>query len=299
MSTVAVLGSCAGTVSVLGSWPQVLRLARGRTAAGVSTATALMQLLACAGWLTYGALIADGAQVLTNVACLVPFTAVMAYLLAHARPALLPLALVSLAWSGAVAATGVATGGAGVGVLCVALSLVMRVPQLREVFLAKALVGLSPATCGFAALGSALWTTYGLLNGDVAVVASSVVALAINSVVLARRCPPRRVLLATADGRFGAAPALAVRPLVALAASGALQPARQRHPAGLAAARPGGVSGSRIHGSRAAVALSARRASGHAPSPSWARRPPSLQPRRPAPAAGPSRSRTPSRSSRH
>lgn len=289
MSTVALVGACAGTVSVLGAWPQLIRLGRGRTSAGVSSTAALLQLVATVGWLTYGSLIADGTQVVTNLLCLIPVLGVVIHLTRETRT-VLPHLAVGTGWAAALGIGGYLGGSGLVGALCFTLALFVRLPQLREVLVSRVLVGLSPASSALATLASLLWSVYGLLHHDTAVLAASTFALSVNSVVLLRRCPPRQVLLAAVAGRFGRAPAYAVRPLVALVGAGPTVrnavPARAPR---LPRPRTRNVE---------VLATGARTGLAQSLSRSGVRRPPSQRQARPAPATGPPPARSRRRSAR-
>ncbi|MGN6089402.1 MAG: PQ-loop domain-containing transporter, partial [Actinomycetales bacterium] len=199
---VTTLGSLAAAVGISSAWPQpvrLLRLRRERQADGVSLVASVLGLLCTATWLGYGVLAHDRVQLVTNLVCLVAASAVVTLVvLAGDRTTLsrrCGLAVVALAaWF--VLASGLdQTGGAVlVGALGSALSLLSKLPQVREVFVATSLQGLSPAACVLSAGSALLWTGYGLGRGDVAVTVTSAVCAVLNTVVLARRCPPRVVV---------------------------------------------------------------------------------------------------------
>lgn len=216
MSALTVLGTSAAVASISSAWPQAVRLVRTRTPDGVSLATALMGVIGCATWLTYGALKVDAAQLITNAVCL-GSALIVAFVVARetaARRA--PLLLACAAWAVFAAGAAVAAGPAAIGLLATGLGLVSRLPQVRLALTATNLRGLSPAACAMAICASTAWLMYALVAGDTTVAISSSIGFVLNALVLVRRCPPPVVLRAMRAGRLGPIGQLAARPVVAL-----------------------------------------------------------------------------------
>jgi hypothetical protein len=76
-------------------------------------------------------------------------------------------------------------------------------PQARLALARVPLWGLDPWATALGWLGGLLWAAYGLAVGDSAMALSSIVALALQTVVVAFRLPPRRTLHSIAHGRLG------------------------------------------------------------------------------------------------
>jgi hypothetical protein len=200
MST-AALGVLGAALSMSLPWPQVWRsCALGRTT-GLSASATFLGVAMPAGWITYGLLIGDPLQIVSNIVTGVAGLAVLIGLLA-ARTDLRsgrPLA-VSAAAAATVAGASVLSGLAAAlphvdggrvapllgAVLAVAAAL-SAVPQplalLRD--RTQDLAGLSPLRWRLGVAACACWTLYGLGTGQAAVWASALAGLAGTAVVCA------------------------------------------------------------------------------------------------------------------
>lgn len=199
---ITLLGLLAATVGVASSVPQLQRLRRSGTTAGLSAASTTLGTVSVLAWLTYGTAEHDPAQMIANAPAALLAIATLVLLARHrGRPVLLAVAA-----AGAVLVLGVLIGPgiAAVGALATTVGTVRQLPQVRLAVRGGDLRGLAPAGYALAMTSALVWSLYGIGRGDTAVVASSLLSLVCNAVVLSRRVPPRVLLRAAATGRLGA-----------------------------------------------------------------------------------------------
>nr|WP_240897098.1 SemiSWEET family transporter [Kineococcus vitellinus] len=213
---ISSIGLLAAGVGIVTGVPQIVRLLRSPDASGLSYSSAVLGMLGCATWLTYGLLLMDPAQLVANVpgiACAV-LTVVLA---ARRLGARLSSALIAtLAWTPVVVGAHVLGGAELVGVVATVVSLVRMLPQVRTVFGRESLAGLAPASFVLTQASAVLWTVYGVATAQPSVVVCSAVSVVLSGIVLSRRCPPQAVLRALHAGRFGVVGQVLVRPVAGL-----------------------------------------------------------------------------------
>lgn len=194
------------TVSLsLYAWvPQASRTLRTRTTEGLS-ATSLALVLTCSAfWLVYGLGISDAAQIVNNVGAML-LVGVIAWVVASQRQGLArmwPWLVVALAASLAVGASSL-WGPAAAASIGGAIGTVSRLPQVWVAISGRPLFGLDPWAVVLALVSGLLWTAYGVLASDVPVIATSVLGVALQSVIVYRRLPLRRTLHSLSTGRLG------------------------------------------------------------------------------------------------
>jgi uncharacterized protein with PQ loop repeat len=210
-----VLGAVASFVALSSTVPQIRRTVAQRSTDGVSWSAMLMSLSASVLWAVYAAAVADRVMLAYNlVAVGLLVVLAVAVVVAEGRSR----------WSGVLTAVfAVAVAGAAAGLLAVsplalvlvssALSTVRLWPQARLALARVPLWGLDPWATALGWLGWLLWAAYGLVVGDTSVAASSLAGLALQSVVVAFRLPPRRTLHSIAGGRLGPVAAQVVGPV--------------------------------------------------------------------------------------
>jgi len=201
-----VLGAAASFVALSATVPQILCAFRSRSAEGVSWSSLLLNLVASALWAMYAAVVMDGVLLAYN-ALAVGLLAVLAVmvLLVEGR---------SGWWVGLSAALVVSVAGLAVVVapavhptplafMGTVISSVRMWPQARLALARAPLWGLDPWATALGWLGWLLWAAYGAGIGDEALTLCSLTGLALHSVVMAFRLPPRRTLDSIAGGRLG------------------------------------------------------------------------------------------------
>ncbi len=163
------------------SLPQIARILRDRSAAGVSLLTWIIFALSGASWFAYGLLVQAPGIIVGNIPFLSTTLPVVMLLLVRQR---------GWSWAAAIAAPVVAAAAVvalllqlpsavsgGIGVAC---GLLTTVPQLIE-SLGRRRAGLpsevSLATLGLLLTGQLLWLSYGLFRPDVPLLLTYVVAV--------------------------------------------------------------------------------------------------------------------------
>ncbi|MEU4428803.1 SemiSWEET transporter [Actinoplanes sp. NPDC024001] len=194
-----LFGFLGAALSMSIAWPQVYRSCVRRRTGGLSATACMLSVAMPVGWVTYGLLIGDALQVVTNTVSSLTGLAILAALLItqprlRSGRSLLVSAgaaggvLLAVAGSAALAALPQVTGGraaALLGTILAAVSLVSAVPQplalLRD--RTQDLSGISPMRWWLASGACASWLCYGVGTGQPAVWASALVGLTSASIV--------------------------------------------------------------------------------------------------------------------
>lgn len=197
----SALGCLGAALSMSLPWPQVYRsVARGRTN-GLSASACWLGVALPLGWITYGLLIGDRIQVVSNSVTGGAGATVLAALLVSrmdlrgGRKLLLSAAgaagvLVAAALSAAAAALPQVDGAQAahlLGAVLAGTSILGAIPQPLSLLRDRTqdLSGLSPMRWRLGAAACAAWTSYGLLTGQAAVWVSAVVGLTAALIVCA------------------------------------------------------------------------------------------------------------------
>jgi uncharacterized protein with PQ loop repeat len=201
-----VLGAAASFFALSSTVPQIVRAVRSRSAEGVSWSSLLMNVLASAVWATYGAAAADPFLLAYNTLAVALLVVLAVALRAAEGPAPRSRGLVA----------GIAVCACALAVLALprlspitlallgtVVSSVRMWPQARLALSRTPLWGLDPWATALSWVGWLLWAAYGVAVDDHALTVCSVTGLALHSVVVAFRLPPRRTLHSIASGRLG------------------------------------------------------------------------------------------------
>jgi uncharacterized protein with PQ loop repeat len=182
---IAALGFLAAALSIAVVWPQVWRSCRHGRTLGLSPTSAWLGIALNLCWLTFGVLIGDPAQIVTNAVVGAGNTAVLVALLiaqphlcskqmllrtaggAAGLAALAAGSLLAVALLGAHPAAVAATLSAVISLVGAAAALPQPVSLLRDRTLDVS--GLSPARWRLGAGSCASWTSYGWLIDQPAV----------------------------------------------------------------------------------------------------------------------------------
>jgi uncharacterized protein with PQ loop repeat len=212
MSVVTVVGVLASALSLYATVPQVLRAARSRSAEGVSWNSLVLSLATFTLWVVYAFAVADVIQLVNNTIALL--------LLAALAVVVIRAGVTRSSWT-AVAAVFVSaaasillldhTNSFALAMVGTTISSLRMLPQTRLALSGAPLWGLCPWSTMLAWLGMAAWLLYAVLVADHALTLTSLIALTMQSAIVAHRLPPRRTLASLAGGRLG-------RPVAALAA---------------------------------------------------------------------------------
>ncbi len=166
------------------SLPQIARIMRDRSAAGVSLLTWCIFAASGSGWLAYGLIQQASAIIIVNITFVTTTVPVVMLLLRRQRewraPAAVGVPLVVTVGAIAAMAQLPAWVPSSVGVTC---GILTTVPQLIEsISLRRAgLVSeVSLATLGLLLAGQALWLSYGLARPDVPVILTNAIAASVT-----------------------------------------------------------------------------------------------------------------------
>ncbi len=204
--------------AALGAWttvPQIIRIRRTRTSTGVSAGAAVLSAMTSLAWLGYGIVRADLVQLLANVVGVVGSLAVTTLVLRHSGGRVLPAATGILGWAAVVVGLTAAGRVDLVTAAATTIAVLRNLPQVRLALRRGVdLLPLSPAGLAIGTVSSGCWVVYGFGVHQGAVWSTALAGTAGGLLVLARRCPPRRVVRTLHRGRWGLAGRLMVAPLV-------------------------------------------------------------------------------------
>jgi len=200
-----VLGAAASFFGLFSNVPQILRALRDRSAEGVSWSALLMNLSASVLWAVYAVAVVDHVLLAYNAAAVGLLVVLVTTLLAAEGRSPWSGFLTALFAMGVAGLSGftAAVSPVALALAGTALSSVRMWPQARLALSRVPLWGLDPWATALGWMSWLLWAAYGLAVGDPAIALSSATGLALHSVVVAIRLPPRRTLHSIAGGRLG------------------------------------------------------------------------------------------------
>lgn len=182
MTPVDIVGWSATVLGTILGVPQLVRLLRTRSVAGLSLIAWQATLSINIGWTVHGLLICQPPQVVTNVLALlttVPILVLMARGLDRPVAAtLLPGAVLGVA----MIAIDLLLGSAAYGVVVTVPSVVIAGGQTVELVRARDVRGLSPVFLVLGLVNITLWETWGLMVGDSGTMIAVSIAMAIGVV---------------------------------------------------------------------------------------------------------------------
>jgi uncharacterized protein with PQ loop repeat len=191
------LADVAVVVATLLSWvsllPQIVKLARGRDAAGVSATWPAIGLVSNATWTAYLLARSLWAAAPSTAVMVLFYVLVLRYLRLSGTPLRRPLAR-GAAWALVLAATGVAGGWEVLGFVLGWSYAVQLSPSVWSAYRTVRPTGVSPGTWALITVEALLWGVYGRWNGDGAIVVYAAVGAAAGVLILARYAVARRRL---------------------------------------------------------------------------------------------------------
>lgn len=173
MNWVEALGWLAGTGGVLSSLPQVWKLWRDRTSAGLSLLFWQLALAASLAWAAHGIKAGEPIMIAPNLVAVLVNVFVL-WLIARDRA--LPLLRVyplGVAAAAVQILVDVWAGGFIFGWIALAPLLVGAVGQFKDLLLDEDISGVSLPWLGASATIQALWTSWGLITHEVSVIICS------------------------------------------------------------------------------------------------------------------------------
>lgn len=166
--------------------PQIVRLVRSRSVAGVSAATTWLGVTINATWIAYGAARDLLPIVVVSVIYLAGWLAIAALLVAGGNRRGVPTALAAAV---AFAGVGAVAGWAAVGTVLGLVVAVQFIPQIRAAWTTIDLAGLAPGTYVVCLADGIIWGGFGVAVADAPLVLYGVLMAAAAIAVLV---PQRR-----------------------------------------------------------------------------------------------------------
>lgn len=194
---VELLGLAAAALMTSMSLPQIARILRDHSAAGVSLLTWCIFAASGTSWLAYGILLQAPAVIIGNIAFLATVMPVVILLLMRQRGWATPVAIAVpllfgvLALTALVSLPSAVSGALGVlwGVLSTVPQLVTSIRGARSGHRSE----VSLATLGLLICGQGLWLSYGLARSDPPLILTNVVAVSVTLCLIVVESRRRRV----------------------------------------------------------------------------------------------------------
>lgn len=178
-----LVGAAALVVTAIAVLPQVLRILRVRSTAGVSPVWAMLGVVSTAAWVVYtGARGLWWATVADALSCLA-YTATVVVL---ARNGVRPRYLAGALWLSVFVLGYLAGGLSGMGAVLAIAFLIQVGPSIWTAYRTTDLLGASLGTWLLTCTEGALWGFYGLIKGDLAVIVFGAMALVASLLMVFR-----------------------------------------------------------------------------------------------------------------
>lgn len=192
MSAVDAIGWTAALVGIVLGLPQLVRLARTRSTAGLSLLGWQAILVLNIIWGVHGIRIAQPNMILTNLCGLLTTSAVLVLMTRDRGLRLLPVVLPALAGAGVLVAVDLLFGSTAFGVVSLIPAVLANLGQIVEVVRSEDVSGVSPVFLGLGLFNQILWLTWAILLEEASARISSlmlVLMIAFNLVwyILRRR----------------------------------------------------------------------------------------------------------------
>ncbi len=194
MSFAAALGWLAAALSGSLSIPQVFRIIRTRSVAGLNLLTWQTLLIAGVSWSAHGILV-DRAQILLPNAVMMLGGAIVLAQIQKAQA--LPTVAVwvfPLAASASSIALDYALGPVVFAVMMVVPAVIGQLAQYREIRNARDVSGISPAMLLINPVAQALWLTYALVTWELSIICVATVLIVVMTANVAALMVRRRQL---------------------------------------------------------------------------------------------------------
>lgn len=166
--------------------PQILRLVRSRSVAGVSAATIWLGVAVNAAWVAYGVARGHLPVIVVSILYLIGYVAIAGLLVVGGNRRGVPMALAATV---AFVAIGSVAGWTAVGTVLGLVVGVQFIPQIVEAWTSTDLTGLAPGTYRVCLADGIIWGGFGLIVADAPLVLYGVLMAAASVAILV---PQRR-----------------------------------------------------------------------------------------------------------
>lgn len=169
MTALDILGWVAASFGMASALPQLFRLLRTRSSAGVSVSLFQLNAGATGAWAMHGVMVGVPQMQYPNLILTVSSLAVVILVLKDRKESLFPTLLVPPLISLALFGIDLWAGALVFGFVVAAPFVVGQVAQLREMIESLDLTGLSLPFLSIAFFVQALWLTWGILYGETSI----------------------------------------------------------------------------------------------------------------------------------
>lgn len=169
MTPLDILGWVAASFGMASALPQLVRLLRTRSSAGVSVSLFKLNAAATGAWAMHGIMVGVPQMQYPNLILTVSSLAVVVLVLRDRRERLFPALLVPPVLSLALFGMDLLAGALVFGFVVAAPFVVGQVAQLREMIRSIDLTGISMPFLAIAFFVQALWLTWGILYGETSI----------------------------------------------------------------------------------------------------------------------------------
>jgi len=194
-----IVGWIAAAIGISASVPQVWRVLRSGTSAGISMRLWQISLATTAAWAVHGFLVGSAQMQLPNILGAALALVILVFVLRDRAQRFLPVAVVTALLALALVAIDVLWGPVAFGLIVAVPQLVGQIAQLRSLLVTPDPAGVSAPFLGTFLLGQGLWFVYGIAFNDWALIicaGAMVVVASINLVTCLVRQRGARVALA-------------------------------------------------------------------------------------------------------
>lgn len=169
MTPLDILGWVAASFGMASAFPQLFRLLRTRSSAGVSLRLFQLNAASTGAWAMHGYMVGVPQMQYPNLVLTISSLAVCVLVLRDRGERLFPALLVPPLLAVALFGTDVLFGPLAFGFIVAAPFVVGQISQLREMHTSRDLSGVSLPFLAVAFLVQSLWLTWGLLYGEISI----------------------------------------------------------------------------------------------------------------------------------
>lgn len=186
MNAIEIFGWTAAVIGILSNLPQLTRILRARTSAGVSLPLWQLTMATTAAWAVHGFLVQQPQMQFPNVLMSLAGLTLMIFILRDRNQPLLPALVMPVSLAIVLALTDVFLGALIFGILIAAPQLVGQGTQTRELIKAPDLTGVSGVFLAVFLLVQSMWFSFGIMTTDWALItcAGAMVVIAGSNLVI-------------------------------------------------------------------------------------------------------------------
>lgn len=189
---IEVFGWVAAAIGMASFFPQLIRIIRARTAAGVSLRNWQFLVGTQGAWCAHGFLVGVVQMQWPNLVMVLTALAIVVFIRKERGRPVLPALVVPLLIIAALYAIDVFVGGAAFGLIVAIPQVGGQMAQLREILRSTDLSGISPGYLSINLLVNAMWTVFGFVTVEWALMVCATAMTVICSINLITYLTRRR-----------------------------------------------------------------------------------------------------------